>query len=76
MTQRRRQSPRLLFLYTYELTYDAARQQYLAAGHMPGQASDSLPVMLAFSADDLKRIAIQDWPDQETPTVFLPVGAR
>ena len=60
--------------YTYELTYDAARQQYLAAGHMPGQASDSLPVILAFSADDLKRIAIQDWPDQEAPTVFLPWG--
>ncbi len=60
--------------YAYELTYDSLRQQYLVAGYMPGHESDALPVILGFSADDLGRVAIQDWPDHEAPTAFLPWG--
>ena len=60
--------------YAYELTYDAARQQYLVAGYTSGQGSDTLPSIYALSARDLKQIAAQEWPEQEAPTAFLPWG--
>ena len=60
--------------YAFELTYDAAREQYLVAGYTPGLGNDTFPSIYALSARDLKQIAVQEWPEQEAPAVFLPWG--
>jgi len=61
--------------YAYELSYDAAREQYLVAGYMPGQGSDALPSIYALSARDMKQIMAQEWQGQEAPAVFVPWGS-
>ena len=61
--------------YAYELTYDAARQQYLLAGYRPGQTDGSSPVILSLRAGDLGEIAAQEWPDQEAPSAFVAWGS-